>query len=177
MEILICQRPQIVSGDYLMNFHPFGACNGSLESSNPTLFNHMSTSHFNTSYSIRSCSFLSKSFLLILTGSIASKGITIVQQVTPRFYFDMRHCPFEGLNSKLGWNFRWNLFFSISKFPRFKFFWDSIGIRSSVICLWPLPDQVQRNLKLPIWIPCCSHNDMKHSVFPHLFHVFSHFSH
>ena len=75
MEILICQQPQIVSGNYLMNFHPFGACDGSLESSNPTLFNHMGTSHFNTSYSIRSCSFLSKIFLLILTGSIASKGI------------------------------------------------------------------------------------------------------
>ena len=58
-----------------MNFHPFGACDGSLESLNPTLFNHMGTSHFNTSYSIRSCSFLSKFFLLILTGSIASKGI------------------------------------------------------------------------------------------------------
>ena len=35
----------------------------------------MGTSHFNRSYSIRSCSFLSKIFLLILTGSIASKGI------------------------------------------------------------------------------------------------------
>ena len=75
MEILIHQRPQIVSGDYSMNFNPFGACDGSLESSNPTLFNHMGLSHFNTSYSIRSCSFLSKIFLLILTGSIASKGI------------------------------------------------------------------------------------------------------
>ena len=61
-----------------MNFHPFGACDGSLESSNPTLFNHMGTSHFNTSYSIRSCSFLSKMFLLILTGSIASKGIEVL---------------------------------------------------------------------------------------------------
>ena len=58
-----------------MNFHPFGPCDGLLESSNPTLFNHMGTSHFNTSYSIHSCSFLSKIFLLILTGSIASKGI------------------------------------------------------------------------------------------------------
>ena len=53
MEILIRQQPQIVSGDYLMNFHLFGPCNGSLESSNPTLFNHMGTSHFNSSYSIR----------------------------------------------------------------------------------------------------------------------------
>ena len=78
MEILIHQRPQIVSGDYSMNFNPFGACDGSLESSNPTLFNHMGLSHFNTSYSIRSCSFLSKIFLLILTGSIASKGIGYV---------------------------------------------------------------------------------------------------
>ena len=76
MEILIRQQPQIVSGDYSMNFHLFGACDGSLESSNPTLFNLMGQSHFNTSYSIRSCSFLSKIFLLILTGSIASKGIT-----------------------------------------------------------------------------------------------------
>ena len=75
MEILIHQRPQIVSGDYSMNFHPFGACDGSLESLNPTLFTHMGLSHFNTSYSIRSCSFLSKIVVLILTGSIASKGI------------------------------------------------------------------------------------------------------
>ena len=81
MEILIRQQPQIVSGDYSMNFHPFGACDGSLESSNPTLFNHMGLSHFNTSYSIRSCSFLSKIFLLILTGSIASKGISITHEV------------------------------------------------------------------------------------------------
>ena len=78
MEILIHERPQIVSGDYSMHFHPFGTCDGSLESSNPTLFNHMGTSHFNTSYSIRSCSFLSKMFTLILTGSIASKGITFI---------------------------------------------------------------------------------------------------
>ena len=42
---------------------------------NSTQLNHMGTSHFNTSYSIRSCSFLSNFFLLILTGSIASKGI------------------------------------------------------------------------------------------------------
>ena len=75
MEILSRQRPQIVSGDFSTNFHPFWPCDGSLESSNPTLLNHMGTSHFNTSYSIRSCSFLSKIFLLILTGSIASKGI------------------------------------------------------------------------------------------------------
>ena len=77
MEILIRQCPQTVSGDYSMNFHPFGPGNGSLESSNPTLFNHMGTSHFNTSYSIHSCSFLSKMFLMILTGSIASKGIVL----------------------------------------------------------------------------------------------------
>ena len=76
MEILSRQRPQIVSGDFSTNLHPFWPCHGSLESSNPTLFNHMGTSHFNTSYSIRSCSFLSKFFLLILTGSTASKGIT-----------------------------------------------------------------------------------------------------
>ena len=78
MEILSCQRPQIVSSDFSTNFHPFWPCDGSLESSNPTLFNHMGTSHFNTSYSIRSCSFLSKFFLLILTGSIASKGIAFI---------------------------------------------------------------------------------------------------
>ena len=75
MEILSRQRPQIVSGDFSTNFHPFWPCDCSLESSNPTLFDHMGTSHFNTSYSICSCSFLSKIFLLILTGSIASKGI------------------------------------------------------------------------------------------------------
>ena len=82
MEILSRQRPQIVSGDFSTNFHPFWPCNGSLESSNPTLFNHMGTSHFNTSYSIRSCSFLSKFFLLILTGSIASKGILFLHCTT-----------------------------------------------------------------------------------------------
>ena len=52
------QRPQIVRSDYSMSFHPFGLLNGLLESSNLTLFNHMGTSHFSTSYSIRSCSFL-----------------------------------------------------------------------------------------------------------------------
>ena len=81
MGILIHQRPQIVSGDFSTNFHPFWPCDGSLESSNPTLFNHMGTSHFYTSYSIRSCSFLSKIFLLILTGSIAGKGIKLLEMI------------------------------------------------------------------------------------------------
>ena len=94
MEILIHQRPQIVSGDYSMNFNPFGACDGSLESSNPTLFNHMGLSHFNTSYSIRSCSFLSKIFLLILTGSIASKGIIMLHSRKENLSYAL-HKPHE----------------------------------------------------------------------------------
>ena len=94
MEILILQRPQIVCGDYSMNFHPFGPCNGLLESSNPTLFNHMGISHFNTSYCSRSCSFLSKIFLLILTGSIASRGIVFVLGSTPTLVVSgLPYCP------------------------------------------------------------------------------------
>ena len=34
-------------------------------------------------------------------------------------FWHLMHCPFEGSNLKLGWNFRQNLFLRISKFPRF----------------------------------------------------------
>ena len=132
MEISICQQPQIVSGDYLMNFHPFGPCNGSLESSNPTLLNHMGTSHFNTSYSIRSCSLLSRIFLLILTGSIASKGIIWLCHYLVFYIYDQlfgQHTIWRYKYGQLFWCSSWcsqTMTLVSSCKCKFLLFWESI---------------------------------------------------